>query len=184
VALFFATEPVGSIKPCALFAIKLPGSTEVEQTRHTHKGPLSNIGTDPEAVSISVGGIYERLRGGLLLPMDTLSPILWEAPFVDDRMRAQRGMFIATPPSPVAFEHASFEVELGAPSQEETRVEHLCRRSPGKYTRPPLVVFYVSAELRERAARALDKRFGYRTETIYPDLAGFALANASNRRFV
>ena len=181
VALFFATEPTDEVKPCALFAIKVPGKTEAEQSRHTLKGPLPNDGD--EFATIGTVGIYDRLLEELDLADNTLAPILWEAPFVDDRMRAQRGMFIATPPSLVSFGYASFEIDLDDRDKEETRVDHLCKRSRGKYTRPSLVVFYVSAELRKRAARALDQRFGYRTETIYPDLAGFALANAWNRRF-
>jgi FRG domain len=179
VALFFATEPIGEIKPCALLAIKVPGKTEAEQAKHTFKGPLPDGVSESEIGEV---GIYRRLREELELPADSTKPLLWEAPFVDDRMRAQRGMFLATPPAPPASDAASFDLGLAGKAQEKTRVENICRHSQGNYTRPPIIAFYVSAALRSSATRALDRRFGYRTETIYPDLAGFALANASNRR--
>lgn len=171
VALFFATEPVGEIKPCALVAIKVPGINAAEQAAHTHKGPLAD----------RHGGIYARLRDELSLPANTTRPILWECPFVDDPMRAQRGMFLATTAPELAVDYASFNPTLDPPTEEQGHVENLCRRARGNYLRPALVVFYVSANLREQATRELDQRFGYRTETIYPDLNRFALANASHR---
>jgi FRG domain len=181
VALFFATEPRGETTPCALIAIKVPGKSEAEQARHTLKGPLPNGWADarPEAQPM---GIYTAIRERLELAEGTTAPLLWEAPFVDDRIRVQRGMFLATTVPSAGKKFASFDVDLGSVNEEEARVRHICERDPGKYTRPSLVVFYVNAKLRQAAARELDRRFGYRTETIYPDLAGFAEANASNRR--
>ena len=172
VALFFATEPVGDLKPCALMAIRVPGPTSTQQSAHTHKGPLPDDETNDS--------VYERLRGVLELPTTT-DPILWEAPFVDNRMRAQRGMFLATtaPLNPVPY--GTFDLGLGTPDEELGRVNHLRERSRGQYQRPSLVVFYIPAKLRQQVTRELDLRFGYRTETIYPDLAGFALANAPQR---
>ncbi len=181
VALFFATEPRGEIRPCALIGIKVPGKTEAEQARHTFKGPLPDGWTDPYAEDEPFG-IYEAIRRELRWPHPASAPLLWEAPFVDDRMRAQRGMFLATTAAPSSAGYASFEVELGSAEEEKGRVKHICERAPGNYTRPSLIVFYINSELRQAAARELDKRFGYRTETIYPDLGGFAEANASNRR--
>ncbi len=171
VALFFATEPVGDIKPCALVAIKVPGGTSSEQTAHTHKGPLND----------GDGCVYDRLRTKLALPTTTSAPILWECPFVDDRMRAQRGMFLATTAPSTEVGYASFNPNLDAPAQARSHVANLCRRARGNYVRPALVVFHISARMREQVIRELDQRFGYRTETIYPDLNGFALANAPQR---
>jgi hypothetical protein len=171
VALFFATEPVGEIQPCALVAIRVPGATAAEQRSHTHKGPLGN----------GNGGVYDRLCSALALPQDSTAPILWECPFVDDRMRAQRGMFLATTAEDSPVSYASFDPGVESREAERSHVDNLCKRSRGNYTRPALVVFYISAKLREQAIRELDQRFGYRTETIYPDLSGFALANAPTR---
>jgi hypothetical protein len=182
VALFFATEPRGEITPCALIAIKVPGKTEAEQARHTLKGPLPDGWTDPY-VEDEPFGIYEAISEELKQRSHPSAPLLWEAPYVDDRMRAQRGMFLATTAPARSGGYASFDVELGSAAEEKKRVRHICDRAPGNYTRPSLVVFYISSELRSAAARELDKRFGYRTETIYPDLGGFAEANASNRAF-
>lgn len=183
VALFFATEPRGEPKPCALIAIKVPGKTEAEQQRHTLKGPLADGWAVPGGEDLETDGIYEAMRQRLKLPVQTSAPILWEAPFVDDRMRAQRGMFIATTAPPEEITFTSFDVVMGTVKEEQNRVKYVCERNKGKYTRPSLVVFYLSAKLRHLAARELDRRFGYRTETIYPDLAGFAEANAANRAF-
>jgi FRG domain len=182
IALFFATEPVGEVKPCALMGIKVPGTTQAIQANHTFQGPLP----DPPIAgrpTVAVDGIYACLRSELGLPDNLKAPLLWEAPFVDNRMRAQRGMFLATAAPPNALAVASFELPLGTPTEEALRAAQLFQHGPGLYTRPSVVVFYLSVELRLAAARELDKRFGYRTETIYPDLAGFALANASNRGY-
>lgn len=173
VALFFATEPVGEQKPCALVAIKVPGDTPGEQAAHTYSGPLPD---DPGH------SIYDRLRTSLKLPAAHAAPILWEAPFVDNRMRAQRGMFLATTIGAKPSRFASFRLALDSPEEEKSHVTNLVERSRGQYKRPTIVVFYISEKMRGQVATELDRRFGYRTETIYPDLNGFALANAPNRK--
>jgi len=181
VALFFATEPVGEVGPCALIAIRVPGKTEADQAAHTFKGALADVG--PNGESIRTIGIYERLHTELHLNSGDAPPILWEAPFVDDRMQAQRGMFLATTAPLNGVDYGSFDADLRSPPEEKISVEHICDHDRGRYVRPQLVVFYLSADMRKSVGRELDRRFGYRTETIYPDLAGFALANASNRAF-
>jgi FRG domain len=172
VALFFATEPVGEQGPCALVAIKVPGDTLGEQAGHTYSGPL------PDDPGVS---IYDRLKVSLKLPAVHAAPILWEAPFVDNRMRAQRGMFLATTIGAGPKKFASFKLALDSPEDEKSHVKNLVERSRGNYKRPTVVVFYISEKMRGQVATELDRRFGYRTETIYPDLNGFALANASSR---
>lgn len=173
VALFFATEEAEDEQPCALMAIRVPGAQATMGSRYTHKGPLADG---------AFGSVYERLLHELDLPDDTSQPILWEAPYVDDRMRAQRGMFLATTAHDDALDYGSFDLDLEAPDIMKKNIEHLCERSRGQYHRPPVVVFYISRSLRTQVARELDLRFGYRTETIYPDLGGFAQANAAGRR--
>ncbi|HEX8306019.1 MAG TPA: FRG domain-containing protein [Jatrophihabitans sp.] len=172
IALFFATEPVGALKPCALMAIRVPGATPARQAAHTFKGPLPDNG--------SSGSVFTRLREEQKLPRTT-RPILWEAPFLDNRMRAQRGMFLATTAPRSDMEYGSIDLGLEAKEVEIDSVHHLLNRDRGQYRRPPLVVFYIPTALRSQVATELDSRFGYRTETVYPDLAGFALANSPNR---
>ncbi len=181
IGLFFATEPGGEETACALIAIRVAGRTESEQMAHTFKGaiPLRSR-TGGTVASI---GIYEMLRQQRGISAPAGNPILWEAPFVDDRMRAQRGMFLATTAPAEGIHYGSFDAGLRSPKDERSSIENLCKHSRGNYARPPIVVFYISAKLKTQVARELDRRFGYRTETIYPDLAGFALANSSNRSF-
>ncbi|HWJ09399.1 MAG TPA: FRG domain-containing protein [Nocardioides sp.] len=171
VGLFFATEPIGDLTPCALIAIRVPGATPSAQAAHTYKGPFADADPDERR------SVYERLREELALPDDTTDPLLWEAPFLDDRMRAQRGMFLATTAPVTAVEYGSFDLRLESRLDETTKVSHLIGRDRGRYHRPSVVVFYIPAALRRQVADELDLRFGYRTETIYPDAAGFALAN-------
>lgn len=173
VALFFATEEAEDERPCALMAIRIPGAQATMGSKYTHKGPLPDGSFD---------SVYERLIHELDLPDDTAQPILWEAPFVDDRMRAQRGMFLATTAHDNAVDYGSFDLELEAPNNMKKNVGQLCDRSRGQYHRPAVVVFYISQSLRTQVARELDLRFGYRTESIYPDLGGFAQANSAGRR--
>jgi hypothetical protein len=44
---------------------------------------------------------------------------------------------------------------------------------------PRLVVFRLNLGLRKQLLEVLAKRFGYTTESIYPDRNGFALAHSS-----
>lgn len=175
VGLFFATEPVGDATPCALIAIRVPGATPAAQAAHTHKGPFADEGPKEER------SVYERLREALGLPAGTAEPLLWEAPFLDDRMRAQRGMFLATSAPEKSINYGSFDLGLESRREETTKVNHLIDRDRGRYHRPSVVVFYIPAALRRQVADELDLRFGYRTETIYPDAPGFALANGPTR---
>jgi hypothetical protein len=172
VALFFATEPTTDPPvPSALMAIRVPGTSAARQAARTFKGPLPDDGSGKP--------VYERLAAERRLKPSTL-PILWEAPFVDNRMRAQRGMFLATPAGkPLTY--GSVNLQLASAATEALSVDHLLRRDRGRYRRPPLIVFYISAAMREKVRSELDLRFGYRTDTIYPDLQGFARANAWNR---
>jgi hypothetical protein len=179
IGLFFATEPVGPNTPCALLAIRIPGRTEAEQSAHTYKGaiPLQR------ETRVSDVGIYESLRSQKGVVSEEGEPILWEAPFVDERMRAQRGMFLATTAPPSWLTYGSFDAGLRDPDDERSSVNNLLTHNRGRYQRPSLIVFYINKVMRIQVARELDRRFGYRTQTIYPDLAGFALANSSDRPF-
>lgn len=93
-------------------------------------------------------------------------------------------MFLATtaPRTPLAY--GSFDLNLQSPAEESSKVDQLCARNRGAYNRPTVVVFYIPERMRKQAADELDRRFGYRTETIYPDLAGFALANGPRRELL
>lgn len=174
VALFFATEPVGEIKPCALIAIRVPGAAGTLGESHTFRGSLPGGSSERDPV-------HTRLLAQLSLPDTSTEPILWEAPYVDDRMRAQRGMFLATTAPEDAVPYGSIDFRFGARDQEMRSISHLVDRDRGQYSRPSVVVFYVPSAMRRQVSRELDRRFGYRTETIYPDLPGFALANAATR---
>lgn len=175
IGLFFATEPTDESGPCVLMAIHCSGDTREAQVALTHRGPLPDDGSQG---SLST---YGNLKAKVASSLKAGDPILWECPYLDDRMRAQRGMFLATTAPSARVSYGSFDLELSSPADEAVKVRRLINGERGQYPRPRLVAFYISANLRRKVARELSDRFGYRTETIYPDAAGFALANDQRR---
>ena len=177
VALFFATEAASSAESgsCALVALRVPGVGQDGQSRNTCRVPV------PDELDPFNFNAYVSIRKAAVSFEPFGTPILWEAPYLDNRMRAQKGMFLATTAPTTPLNYGSYDLKLESPAREKAKIQHLMNVDRGHYTRPNAVVFYLTPHLRKEAADQLAIRFGYRTDTIYPDPTGFALANAHGR---
>ena len=110
------------------------------------------------------------------------STYLIQTAFLNERMKAQRGTFIGglLPTAPDVAEWSSLDLRLLPRAEERLRIDRLIEatrgRPPARGARPPLIVFRLPPTVRRTLRRQLAERFGYTTETIYPDLSGFARA--------
>jgi hypothetical protein len=102
--------------------------------------------------------------------------------YLNERMKAQRGQFLAgrLPSDTDVAEWSSLDITLKTRAEEEARIGRLLEPTrgapPSGGDRPPLIVFRIPPRIRGALRTQLAERFGYTTETIYPDLNGFALA--------
>ena len=107
---------------------------------------------------------------------------LVETAYLNDRMKAQRGQFLVSrlPTDPALTEWTSLDLEIKTPAEEQARIDRLLNPTPGaplaSGDRPPVILFRIAPHVRAAIRLQLAVRFGYTTETIYPDLNGFALA--------
>jgi hypothetical protein len=108
---------------------------------------------------------------------------LWQPPPLNERIKAQRGMFLmgGLPDDQDVYEYSSIQLGLLNRALEKTRVSKLLAPSTGRYIAdggPRLVIFRISPTLRRSLQQVLATRFGYTTQTVYPDFNGFAQAHS------
>jgi hypothetical protein len=105
-----------------------------------------------------------------------------QTPYLDERMKAQRGQFLVgrRPTAADKRQWSSLDLPVMDRGTERERITRLLAPSrgapPAGGDRPPLIVFRIRPKVRAALRLQLAERFGYTTETIYPDLNGFALA--------
>lgn len=166
IALFFACEQARVTGSSAgLIAIRI----EDDQVARDLREP------DP----VEEFSVLENVREGAA---NQEAPyFLWQPPPLNERIKAQRGMFLigALPDHEDVCSYASIQLGLLGHGVEKTRVGKLLEPSTGRYIAdggPRLVVFRISPTLRRSLQQVLATRFGYTTQTIYPDFNGFARA--------
>lgn len=107
---------------------------------------------------------------------------LVETAFLNERMKAQRGAFAAgrIPADPAVGAWSSLDLTLVEPEEERHRIDRLLNptrgRPPARGERPLVIAFRIRGTVRRALRAQLAERFGYTTETIYPNLNGFARA--------
>jgi hypothetical protein len=168
IALFFACEhAIGTDASASLVALLVPDDWPIR----------------PRLDSFGPGASLDQLdtqRASEGEPASTT--YLIETPFLNERMKAQRGAFIAgrLPTDPDVAAWSSLDISLLAPNGERQRIDRLLNpvrgRPPARGERPPVIAFRIRATVRRALREQLAARFGYTTETIYPDLNGFARA--------
>ena len=127
--------------------------------------------------------VLETVRTGA--PVATHPFYLWQPPPLNERIKAQRGMFVIgeIASNPSVRSYSTLGLELVPSGDEQTRVGKLLDPAVGRYVSegpPRLVVFRLRGTLRRQLLGVLAKRFGYTTQSIYPDFNGFARANAAS----
>ena len=168
IALFFACEHARVTDTSAgLVAIRIEDSQVARNLREP---------SDVEEFSV-----LETVQEGA---PDKDSPyFLWQPPPLNERIKAQRGMFVigGLPSDEAVYEYSSIELGLLERDREKTRVGKLLVPSTGRYITeggPRLVIFRIGHALRRSLQQVLATRFGYTTQTVYPDFNGFAQAHS------
>jgi hypothetical protein len=176
IALFFACEhATASDNSAALIALLVQDDWPIRPQPVRPRPERMTTVVDPSCI----GRLdYQRIAlGG-----KPSSAYLVQTAFLNERMKAQRGQFVVgrLPADPKVAEWSSLPIELLQPSDEQNRITKLLAATPGrppaKGERPRVIVFRISPTIRKALRRQLAERFGYTTETIYPDLNGFARA--------
>jgi hypothetical protein len=166
IALFFACERARVTNTsAALVAIRVEDDQVARDV-----GPLDYDNTVLETVSSGASNRDQPY-------------FLWQPPPLNERIKAQRGMFLigTLPDSDEVRSYSSIELGLLARTVETTRVGKLISPSHGRYIAdggPRLLVFRISPTLRRGLQQVLATRFGYTTQTVYPDFNGFAQAHS------
>lgn len=167
IALFFACEQASSDTSAALIALLVQEDWPIRP----------GLGSGTELDIISQLDEQRRQMGWPSSPT-----YLVDTAFLNERMKAQRGQFVVgrLPKASAVAEWSSIDLALLSAPQERARIDRLINTQPGRFPaggeRPPLVVFRIRPTMRAALRRLLAERFGYTTETIYPDLNGFARA--------
>jgi hypothetical protein len=168
VALFFACEhAIGSDSSASLIALLIQDAWPIRPPPQGVDGASSLDQLDQQRTTEH---------------KDASPTYLIETPFLNERMKAQRGAFVAwrLPTEPDVATWSSIDIALREPHEERDRIDRLLNpvrgRPPASGERPPLIVFRIRPTVRKALRRQLAERFGYTTETIYPDLNGFARA--------
>jgi hypothetical protein len=168
IALFFACEhAVGSDDSAGLIALLVQDAW-----------PIRPVLTPPIGGSSVDQLDAQRAAEGGAAP----STYLIETAFLNERMKAQRGAFVVgrIPADPGTAAWSSLDLALLPPEQETQRIDRLLNptrgRPPARGERPPVIAFRIRGTVRRALRVQLAERFGYTTETIYPDLNGFARA--------
>jgi hypothetical protein len=168
IALFFACEhAIGSDASAGLLALLVQDDWPIRPR-------LEALGDDSSLSQLDAQRVAE---GGT--PSRTY---LVETAFLNERMKAQRGAFVAgrSPSDLTVAAWSSLDLTLLSPDEESQRIDRLLNpargRPPARGERPPIIAFRIRGTVRRALRRQLAERFGYTTETIYPDLNGFARA--------
>ena len=168
IALFFACERARMTgTSAALVAIRV----EDDQVARDLREP------DP----VEEYSVLETVKEGA--PNQSRPYFLWQPPPLNERIKAQRGMFLIgqLPDDQAELAYSSIQLSLLDRGLEATRVEKLLEPSTGRYIAdggPRLVIFRISPSLSRGLQQVLATRFGYMTQTVYPDFNGFAKAHS------
>jgi hypothetical protein len=172
IALFFACEgALTSEDSAALVALRVADSQVVRDLP-----PSPELLADETAPTV-----LAEVRAGASSKSQPY--YLWQPPPLNERIKAQRGMFligdIAEHES--VLQYSTLGLGLLRRTEEARRVDKLLDPNVGRYISdgpPRIVVFRLSPNLRKQLLVVLAKRFGYTTQSIYPDFNGFARAHA------
>jgi hypothetical protein len=118
--------------------------------------------------------------------LETMAPEVigfYEPPGADERIKVQRGRFVFSRLS--GNEPLELSLPISTEKWGKSRREGFFDRprSSGRPVTPSILVLKIRRKLKPRLLRLLENSYGYTSETMYPDLGGFAAANSWQRSF-
>lgn len=158
VAMWFAVENQDSPDKTdgALFAIDISKS---ESISGTDRRPWTNM--------------LDSMRPGAIG--------YYEPPGADERIKVQRGRFIFSRLTGEEKPDLSLPIDIGNWDDERRKRFFGQARGSGRPVPPSILVLNIRWQIKARLLGLLENSYGYTTETMYPDLSGFAGANGWQR---
>jgi hypothetical protein len=131
----------------------------------------------------TINGTTEECWEDILRRMDPETIGFYEPPGADERIKVQRGRFVFSKLSGNGSLELSLPISTSGwdSSRREAFFDH--RRSSGRPVTPSILVLKIPRKLKPRLLRLLENSYGYTSETMYPELGGFAAANGWQRPF-
>lgn len=160
VALWFAVEnPDFFDRNGALFAINVSNAETISGTERK-----------------SLARILDRMGSGTIG--------FYEPPGADERIKVQRGRFIFSRLRGDESHELSLPIVIGEEWTPARRDKFFGEaRGPGRPIPPSILVLRIPRRMKPRLLRLLENSYGYTSETMYPDLGGFAAANGWQKPF-
>ena len=159
VAIWFAVEnPYFFDRNGALFAINVSNAENVS-------------GTDRR----SWARILDRMEPGIIG--------FYEPPGADERIKVQRGRFIFSRLTGKESHELSLPIDIGDWNRARRDKFFGEARGSGRPVPPSILVLKIPRRTKPRLLRLLENSYGYTSETMYPDLGGFAAANGWQKPF-
>jgi hypothetical protein len=137
------------------------------------------------AINISnaepIGGTEERRWNEIL---DSMKPEVigfYEPPGADERIKVQRGRFVFS--KLTGSEPHELSLPIDTKNWDEARRERFFdqARGSGRPVPPSILVLKIPGRIKPRLLKLLENSYGYTSETMFPDLGGFAAANGWQR---
>ena len=125
----------------------------------------------------TVRGTEEMSWPDILGQMDSKAVGFYSPPGADERIKVQRGCFVFS--NLVSREHPELSLPVDINDWNEARRESFFAqpRGSGRPVPPSILVLKIPTDIKWRLLRLLENSYGYTSETMFPDLGGFAAAN-------
>jgi hypothetical protein len=128
-----------------------------------------------------IGGTESRVWNDIL---DDLAPdniAYYEPPGADERIKVQRGRFVFSRLSGDEPEELSLPISIENWTAEKRDRFFAGGRDAGRPVPPSILAIKIPNKIKQRLLSLLENSYGYTSETMYPDLSGFAAANSWRR---
>jgi hypothetical protein len=157
VAMWFAVEDQDLLKrDGALFAIEISTADAISGTE-----------------ARSWGDILDSMQSGVIS--------FYEPPGADERIKVQRGRFIFSKLTGAEPPELTLPIKVKDWDHDRKTRFFDQRRGSGRPVTPSILVLKIPRGIKLRLLRLLENSYGYTSETMYPDLSGFAAANGWQR---
>lgn len=105
----------------------------------------------------------------------------YEPPGADERIKVQRGRFIFS--RLTGDEPPELSLPIDIKDWDSDRRDRFFdqERGSGRPVPPSILVLKIPGRIKQRLLRLLENSYGYTSETMFPDLSGFAAANGWQR---
>lgn len=137
------------------------------------------------AINISrakiIGGTERRPWNKILDNLAIGDIAYYEPPGADERIKVQRGRFVFSRLTGIEPPELSLPISLENWTAEKRDRFFAGGRDAGRPVPPSILALKIPHKIKQRLLGLLENSYGYTSETMYPDLSGFASANSWRR---